>query len=69
MARKSSRMRFWTILAIINFLAMVYPIGLYLQAENNSSRFVASVIVLSVAFLLAIMDTVSAVVVYMGDTV
>ena len=67
MARKSSRMRFWTILAIVNFLAMVYPIGLYLQAESNESQFFACVVLLSVAFLLAVMDTVSALVVYMGE--
>ena len=67
MARKSSRMRFWTILAIVNFLAMVYPIGLYVQAESNESQFFASVVMLSVAFLLAVMDTVSALVVYMGE--
>jgi len=67
MAHKSSRTRFWTVLAILNIAAMVYPVGLYIQAESNDSQFLATVVVLSVAFLLAIMDTVSALVVYMGE--
>ena len=67
MAHKSSRTRFWTILAIINIAAMIYPVGLYFQAESSDSQFVATVVMLCVAFVLAIMDTVSALVVYMGD--
>ena len=64
MAQKSSKTRFWTVLAIVNVAAMIYPVGLYSRAESNESQFLAAIIVLSVAFLLAIMDTVSALVVY-----
>lgn len=66
MAHKSSRTRFWTILAIINIAAMIYPVGLYFQAEGGDSQFVATVVMLCVVCLLAIMDTVSILAVYMG---
>lgn len=67
MARKSSRMRFWTVLAIINVAVMAYPVTMYIRAESNDSQFYATLIVLSVGFLLAIMDTVSGLVVYMDE--
>ncbi len=65
MTRKTSRTRFWTTLAIINVAAMVYPLNLYVQAESNEARLVAAMIVLGVGFVLAITDTVSAIVTYM----
>jgi hypothetical protein len=67
MAHKSSRTRFWTILAIINVAVMAYPVGLYLRADTNDSQFYATLVVLSVGFLLAIMDTVSGLAVYMDE--
>lgn len=67
MTHKPSRTRFWTILTIVNILAMAYPISLYFRAESNDAQFFAAVAVLGVGFLLAITDTVSALVAYMGE--
>ena len=67
MTHKSSRARFWSILTIVNVVAMLYPAGLYLQADSSESKFFATVVVLGVGFLLAITDTVSALVAYMGE--
>jgi hypothetical protein len=67
MARKSSRTRFWTVLAIINVAVMAYPVAMYIRADSNDSQFYAALVVLGIGFLLAIMDTVSGLVVYMDE--
>jgi hypothetical protein len=50
---------------MVNIVAMIYPVGLYVQADNNDAQFSAAIILLGVAFLLAITDTVSALVAYL----
>jgi hypothetical protein len=64
MTRKNPKTRFWTVLAMINVAALAYPIGMNVQANNNDTRFLATILVLGVALLLAITDTVSAIVAY-----
>jgi hypothetical protein len=49
---------------MINVVAMIYPVRLYLQADNADAQFFATVILLGAAFLLAITDTVSVIVTY-----
>ena len=65
MTQKNPKTRFWTVLAMTNVAAMAYPIGMYVQADSNDTKFLATILVLGVALLLAITDTVSAIVAYM----
>jgi hypothetical protein len=66
MTRRTSKTWFWLILAIVNIAAMIYPVGLYAQADGNESQFSAIVVVVGVAFLLAIVDAVSGMLAYMN---
>jgi hypothetical protein len=63
--QKRQKARFWTILTMINIVAMIYPATLYFQADNSDARFVATIVLLGAMFLLAITDTVSAIVAYL----
>lgn len=68
MTQKTPKTRFWTVLAIINIAAMVYPFSLYVQADSNDKQFFATMVALGVGLLLAITDTVSAIVAYLGGS-
>jgi len=52
----------WLILALLNVLAITYPINLYLQAGDDQSQLLASVLLVGTGALLAIGDVVTAVV-------
>ena len=65
MAHRNQRTKFWIILALINIAAIIYPFGLYVQADSNETQLFAVIALSCIAFLLAIVDTVSAIVVYM----
>jgi hypothetical protein len=65
MSQKSKKTRFWTILTTVNIVAMIYPVTLYFQADNSDAQFFAAIVLLGAAFLLAITDTVSAIVAYL----
>jgi len=65
MTQKTQNTKFWVILAIINIAAMIYPVTLYVQADSSDTQFFAAVVLLGIAFLLAIGDAMSAIVVYM----
>ncbi|MGA3128205.1 MAG: hypothetical protein ABSD13_16005 [Candidatus Korobacteraceae bacterium] len=65
MTRKTQKTKFWTILAIINIAAMIYPFSQYVQAESNDTQLFAVILLFCIAFLLAVADTVSAIVAYM----
>jgi hypothetical protein len=64
MRQSGRKKRFWAILAMINVVAMIYPVNLYFQADNGEAQFFATIVLLGAAFLLAITDTVSAIVAY-----
>jgi len=49
---------------MINLIAMIYPVGLFFQADSADAQFFATIVLLGAAFLLAITDTVSVVVAY-----
>lgn len=66
MTKKTQKTRFWVILATINIAAMIYPVSLYVQANSNETQFFAAILLLGIAFLLAITDTTSAILAYMG---
>jgi len=65
MTQKTQKTKFWVILAIINIAAMIYPVSLYVQADSNDTQFFAAIVLLGIAFLLAIGDMMSAILVYM----
>lgn len=65
MRPRSQKARFWAILAMINIVAMIYPVTLYVQADNGDAQLFATMVLLGAAFLLAITDTVSAIVAYL----
>jgi len=65
MAQRNPKTKFWMILALINIAAIIYPVGLYVQADSNETQLFAVIALSCIAFLLAIADTVSAIVVYM----
>jgi hypothetical protein len=65
MRRKGQKAKFWMVLATVNTLALIYPISLYVQADNNDAQFFATMVLLGVVFLLAITDTVSALVAFL----
>ena len=50
---------------MINIVAMIYPVTLYFQADNGDAQLFATMVLLGAAFLLAITDTVSAIVAYL----
>jgi hypothetical protein len=62
---RPQKTRFWTILAMINIVAMIYPLTLYVQADNSDAQLFATIVLLGAAFLLAIADTISAIVAYL----
>lgn len=66
MTQKTSKTQFWLILALINIAVLIYPIGMYVQADTNDAKLFAMLVVLAVGFVLAITDTVGAIVAYMG---
>ena len=64
MRQRRHKAKFWTILAMVNVVAMIYPVTLYLQADSGDGQFFATVVLFGAALLLAITDTVSALVAY-----
>jgi len=65
MTQKTPETKFWLILAALNIAALLYPVGLYLQADSNDTQLSAIIVVVGIAFVLAVTDTVSALLVYM----
>jgi hypothetical protein len=65
MRRQTSKAKFWTILVMINMVAIMYPIRLCVQAEDVEAQILTGAILLSVLLVLLVTDTVSALVTYM----
>lgn len=62
MKTKKPTTEFWTVLTMVNVLALIYPIRLVLRATSvDQNLFAACVLVLSL-FLLVVVDAVSIVV-------
>jgi hypothetical protein len=64
MKQQKSKHNFWFVLAIINMVAMVYPLSSYLQADSMEDQVLAVFIVAGVALVMGIIDTVSIVFAY-----
>jgi hypothetical protein len=63
--KKTSSLRFWTVLVLINVALMIYPVGLYAQAQASDVLF-PSIVMVGTAFVLAITDAVSAVLAFLS---
>jgi hypothetical protein len=57
---KAQNSKFWTILALCNVAAMTYPVRLYVQSDAGPSQLTAAIVMVGVAFFLAIADVISA---------
>jgi uncharacterized membrane protein YhaH (DUF805 family) len=64
MKKRKARENFWLVLALINLLAMVYPISYYAQADGMEDQVLAVAVLIGVGLLLALVDTVSIAVTY-----
>jgi hypothetical protein len=64
MKKAKSRDGFWLVLGILNLLAIVYPISVYVQADSIEDQILAVFVLFGVALLLAIVDTVNIAVAY-----
>jgi hypothetical protein len=53
---------FWTVLTMMNVLALVYPIHLLLRANNVDGNLFATCVLVGSLFLLVVVDAVSIVV-------
>jgi len=54
--------RFWAVLAVVNTLVLIYPIGLLHRAESADEHVFAARMLIGFVFLLAVVDAVSIVV-------
>lgn len=66
MARQRGKTKFWTILTLTNLLLIIYPVSMYLNADGDDGRVFAAILMVSIAFMLAIADVVGVVCVYAG---
>ena len=55
---------FWKGLVMLNVLAMIYPVSLFLRAESDDDRLLATFVLIGSVFLLLIADAVSILVAY-----
>lgn len=54
--------QFWTVLASVNVLAMIYPINLLHHAETADDSLFAAFALIGFVFLLMVLDAVSVVI-------
>ncbi len=64
--KKSSKTRFWLILASLNILAFIYPIGLLIGSDDDATQLFAFVVLMTGFIFVAIADAVSIVFAYWG---
>ncbi len=66
MQRQHSKAKFWTILTLTNLLLIIYPVSIYLNAESDDTQALAAIVMVSIAFILAVADVVGVVCAYAG---
>ena len=62
MKRSKPTTEFWTVLAMVNLLGLLYPIYLLLRANNVDENLFATCVLVGSLFLLVVVDAVSIVV-------
>lgn len=68
MKRKQRTTEFWTVLAVVNVLALIYPFNLLLRANSVDESLFATLVLIVSAFLLVAVDAVSIVMAYAVGT-
>lgn len=66
MRKNKTKDQFWYTLGSVNVIAIAYPIGTYLRADSMEDQILAVAVLVGVALLLAIVDTVSIAVSYLN---
>ena len=64
MKAKRPTSRFWTVLTVINVLAIMYPLRLCLGGDGADTQLLATLALLGAGFFLAITDTISILLAY-----
>ncbi len=64
MQKKSSKIRFWSILLMVNLLAFIYPIRLLLTSEDDATRLFAVFVLMGGSIFAFVGDAVSIVFAY-----
>ena len=59
MQKEKPTTQFWTILATVNILALMYPVNLLHSAEGTDDKPFAAITLIGVVFLLMMIDVVS----------
>ena len=59
MKTDKSRRDLWIVLALVNVLALVYPINLSLRATSVDENLFATFVLIASVFLLALVDAIS----------
>lgn len=59
MERKKSHTRFWTVLASINVLTLIYPMDLLHCAKSGDESPFGAILLIGLVFLLVVVDAVS----------
>jgi len=59
MKTDKSRRDLWIVLALVNVLALVYPINLSLRAKSVDENLFATFVLIASIFLLALVDAIS----------
>jgi hypothetical protein len=54
--------QFWTFLAAINLMALIYPFSLLRRAESSDETLIAAVALMVVPFLLMVADAITVVI-------
>lgn len=62
MNRSKPTTEFWTVLAMVNLLGLIYPIHLLLRANSVDENLFATCVLVGSLFLLVVVDAVSIVV-------
>ncbi|MGB2606780.1 MAG: hypothetical protein ACLP00_20300 [Terracidiphilus sp.] len=59
MKRTKPSMQFWTVLTVVNLMALTYPINLLLRANSVDENLFATCVLIGSLFLLVVVDAVS----------
>jgi hypothetical protein len=64
MTRNQSKARFWTILAIVNLVMLLYPISMLLGGDSQDGSIMGVIALCGVGLILAVGDMISVLLAY-----
>jgi hypothetical protein len=59
MKRSTPTTEFWTVLAMVNLLGLIYPIQVLLRANSVDENLLATCVLVGALFLLVVVDAIS----------